>query len=331
MLSKLHRREDGAVLPVTAVYLIVGIGVLALALDLGHIFLVKNELQRVADAAALAGALRLVTPVSGVTPGVTPASPDCARALAAAQAVSIKHDADGQPITMANVSVNLGTWNGSAFTDTGCATPGLVNAVQAVASKAADILFGYIFTGSNTINLSALATVLVGNTGGLPPGYRTLPIAIDDDKLPSNGEQLVMRLNPTPGDDGCWHTFFWQNPSASLLRDLINGTEAPPAIKVGDYIKVKEGVAASALKALDTQLQQHGGTWDVVLPVIPADSHTGWAEVLGFAAMRLTLVEPKGGDKRIEFQTLDDQLAPTSIPGGDTDFGLASGSPRLVN
>ena len=38
MLSKLHRREDGAVLPVTAVYLIVGIGVLALALDLGHIF-----------------------------------------------------------------------------------------------------------------------------------------------------------------------------------------------------------------------------------------------------------------------------------------------------
>ena len=56
MLSKLHRREDGAVLPVTAVYLIVGIGVLALALDLGHIFLVKNELQRVADAAALAGA-----------------------------------------------------------------------------------------------------------------------------------------------------------------------------------------------------------------------------------------------------------------------------------
>jgi len=319
------------VAPISAVYLIVVIAILALAIDLGHIFLVKSELQRVADSAALAGALRLMTPNSGVSPGVTAVSPDCARAITAAQAVGTQNNTDGQPTTLAHIAVSLGTWSGTTFTDTGCASPTLVNAVQAVASRATDIYFGGIITGSNTINLSALATVLVGTVGGLPPGYPTLPIEVDSDKLPSNGERLVMHLNPTPGDDGCWHTFFWQNPAASLIKDIINGDVETPLIKEGDSIKVKEGVADSDLKELGKKLQNNGGTWDVVLPVIPPDSHTGYAEVLGFAAVRMTLVEAQGGDKRIEFETLNNKLTSTALPGGSTYFGLSTGSPRLVN
>ena len=331
MLRKLRRREDGTALPVIAVYLLVAVGVLALVIDLGHIFLVKSELQRTADAAALAGALRLMTPSTGLTPGVMPASVDCSRAITAGEAVGTQNKTDGQPTTLANLAISLGTWNGTAFTDTGCANPSQVNAVQAVASRTADIFFGGILTGSTNINLSASATVLVGTVGGLPPGYPTLPIAVDSDKLPSNGEKLVMHLNPTPGDDGCWHTFFWQNPAASLLRDIINGDVETPLLKEGDYIKVKEGVSDSDLKELGKQLQQHGGTWDVVLPVIPPDSHTGWAEVEGFAAVRMTLVEAKGGDKRVEFETLNNKLAPTTLPGGSTYYGLSTGTPRLVN
>jgi Flp pilus assembly protein TadG len=331
MLRKFCQQERGAVAPISAVYLIVVIALLALAIDLGHIFLVKSELQRVADSAALAGALRLMTPNSGVSPGVTAASPDCARAITAAQAVGTQNNTDGQSTTLAHIAVSLGTWSGATFTDTGCASPNLVNAVQTVASRATDIYFGGIITGSNTINLSALATVLVGTVGGLPPGYPTLPIAVDSDKLPSNGVKLVMRLNPTPGDDGCWHTFFWQNPAASLLKDIINGDVQTPLIKEGDYVKVKEGVSDSDLKALGKKLQANGGTWDVVLPVIPPDAHTGYAEVLGFAALRMTLVEAQGGDKRIEFETLNNKLTSTGLPGGSTYFGLSTGSPRLVN
>ncbi len=331
MLRKLHRREDGAVLPIMAVYLLVGVGMLALAVDLGHIFLVKSELQRTADSAALAGALRLMTPNTGVTSGVMLVSPDCTRAIAACQAVGMQNKTDTELTPVANIAVSLGTWNGTTFSDTGCASPALVNAVQVKASRAIDIFFGGIFTGSKTINLSALATVLVGTVGGLPPGYKTLPLAVDSDKLPSNGQKLVMHLNPTPGDDGCWHTFFWQNPAASLLSDIIRGDAETPTIKEGDFIKVKEGVSDSDLKTLGKQLQQNGGTWDVVLPVIPPDSHTGWAEVLGFAAVRMTLVESQGGDKRVEFETINNRLAPTTLPGGTHYYGLSTGTPKLVN
>lgn len=328
MLRRLWRNERGAVAPISAVYLIVAIGALALAIDLGHIFLVKSELQRVADSAALAGALRLMTPSTGVAPGVMAVSLDCARAVSAAQVVGTQNKTDNQTTTLANISVRLGTWNGTSFSDTGCANPSLVNAVQVTASRPVNIYFGSIITGSSIMNLSALATVLVGTVGGLPPGYKTLPLAVDADKLPSNGQKLVIHLNPTPLDDGCWHTFFWQNPSASLIRDIINGDVETPLIKEGDYLKVKEGVSDSDLKALGKLLQKNGGTWDVVLPVIPGDSHTGYAEVLGFAAVRMTLVDSQGDDKRVEFETLNNKLAPTTLPGGTTYYGLSTGTPQ---
>ena len=49
--------ESGAVAVVVAITFIVLCGFVSLALDLGHIVMVKGELQRTADAAALAGAM----------------------------------------------------------------------------------------------------------------------------------------------------------------------------------------------------------------------------------------------------------------------------------
>ncbi len=45
----------------------------------------------------------------------------------------------------------------------------------------------------------------------------------------------------------------------------------------------------------------------------------------------MTLVDSQGGDKRVEFETLDNQLAPTTLPGGSTYYGLSTGSPKLVH
>jgi Flp pilus assembly protein TadG len=331
MLQKFFRDERGAVAAVSAVYLIVAIGALALAIDLGHMYLVKAELQRAADSAALGGALRFMTPSTGVVPGVTAASPDCARAVTAAQTLGTRNPTDNQTTSSANIAIQVGNWNGSTFTETGCANPYQVNAIQAVASRTVNVFFGAIITGSTTQNLSAQALALVGPVGGLPPGYKCLPIALDSDKVPSSGQKLVLHLNPTPGDDGAWHTFFWQNPAASLLRDIIDGTVDTPPLKEGDQIKVKEGVSDSDLKELGQVLKDKGGTWDVVLPVIPASEHTGWATVEGFVSVRMTKVDSQGKDKCVEFETLNNKLAPATLPGGSTYYGLSTGSPRLVN
>jgi hypothetical protein len=114
------------------------------------------------------------------------------------------------------------------------------------------------------------------------------------------------------------------------LRELINGSTPSPALEVGDSIRVKEGVSNSALQELEQELSNHGGAWDVLIPIIPAGSHTGWKEVLGFAAIRLTLVDSHGGDKRIEAETLEDYVAPGTTPGGPTYYGLRSAAPKLV-
>jgi hypothetical protein len=83
------------------------------------------------------------------------------------------------------------------------------------------------------------------------------------------------------------------------------------------------------LKQLGKELQDRGGSWDVLLPVVPAGSHTDWMEVLGFCPIRLSLVDSQGGDKRIEGTTLNNYVGPGLAPGGP-NFGLWSGSPRLV-
>lgn len=65
------RSRRGATLPVVAVSMIAMLAVMALALDMGMMFSARNEAQRVADAAALAGASAFIDfdpPVTAVDP-----------------------------------------------------------------------------------------------------------------------------------------------------------------------------------------------------------------------------------------------------------------------
>ena len=52
-------RRPGAVIPLFAILLIPLLGMLAFAIDIGYIALVRTDLQTAADAAALAGAEKL--------------------------------------------------------------------------------------------------------------------------------------------------------------------------------------------------------------------------------------------------------------------------------
>lgn len=330
ILSRWLRDQRGAVLPVMAAFLAGALGLLALSVDLGRAFAVRGELQRVADAAALAGALRLITPPEGLS-GLTAVTLDFNRAHHAATALNPHNRVDaGAPDSL---TLTFGTWQKTdsqppTFTPTGCSNPAILNAVEALAQKNLSLYFGGILTGSPTLTLRARAVALMGPVGEMPTG--TFPLAIDRSAVPSSGRLVVIRLNPSPENNGCWHTFKERSVDAHDLKNLVNGTTPAPHLKVGDYIWVNEGVKNSVLQELERQLAARGGTWEVVLPVIPGGPYTGSKEVLGFAPIRLTLVDSHGGDKRVEGVTLTQYATPLGIPGGPVYYGLWASFPRLV-
>ena len=61
------RQERGAIIIFVALGLVVLIGMMGLAIDLGHAYVNKSQLQNIADACALAGASALNGTAAGIT------------------------------------------------------------------------------------------------------------------------------------------------------------------------------------------------------------------------------------------------------------------------
>ncbi|MCE5264195.1 MAG: pilus assembly protein TadG-related protein, partial [Deltaproteobacteria bacterium] len=68
-----RRRQSGAAAILVAFLMIVFLGIAALALDIGYLYVVRTELQNAADASALAGAGRLYPrSITGAVVSVVP-------------------------------------------------------------------------------------------------------------------------------------------------------------------------------------------------------------------------------------------------------------------
>ena len=146
MYRKAINNEKGVALILIAVSIIVLFGFGALAIDVGHLYNVKNQLQAAADAAALAGASEM-----GSGDLATMAS----NAYTAADRVAMHNYADvaavdtpnalmGKPIPVKlnenagnsnsnNQDIYLGIWDGNNFTVSSDTT--LINAVKVVARR----------------------------------------------------------------------------------------------------------------------------------------------------------------------------------------------------
>jgi hypothetical protein len=315
------------------------VGSLAVAIDLGHLFLAQCELQAAADAGAMAGTLGFLNVPPGST-GPVPISPDCARGRTTSRNVVMANRADGASLSIPDTDISFGRWDAAtkSFTDTGCSDPSKVTAVKVVARKdaTANNPVPLNFTGligMREKSLAAESVGLTGYTGSTPEGVGAFPLAVDRNKVPPNNTTFQIALNPTIADDGCWHTFKQDNSGTSDIKEFIDGTKPSPALRVGDQINVKEGVSDAALQFIDKQLKDYtkaGKNYDVVVPIIPADSsHSGWQEVLGFATLRITKVEAQGTPKYVEGNIVKNMMAPGTEPGGP-DFGTWAAVPKIV-
>lgn len=135
----------GATLVLSALLLVALVAMVAFAVDLGYIVLVRTQLQAAADSAALAAAARM--------------SVEPSEAVALAQEFAGRHVAGGAPIELAPDQVEFGIWDSN--TRSFVALPsGAGNAVRVTARRErAPLFFGRIF-GRGDFDTSASAVAM---------------------------------------------------------------------------------------------------------------------------------------------------------------------------
>ncbi len=164
-------KEQGIITPILAACLAMGLAFLALSVDLGQLFVAKNELQNIADAAALAGAKKLIQAKDPNNPGS--AAVYCTDAVSSAQSVAADNKSLGTVMTVSSADVTMGKWDlvNGVFTTTGCSSdPMQVNAIQVTVSRDGNenpsltSFFGGLL-GSPQMNSSATAVAYLGVAG----------------------------------------------------------------------------------------------------------------------------------------------------------------------
>jgi len=322
-IRRFQTDQSGSVAVVTAIGLFSILGLVALGLDISHLIEVRAELQRAADAGALAGARGLYPDVINLASFSSP--PNCGQAYYRSRATVARNIVDGAAPGFDAVSVQTGTWDYGAKTFVpSCNT--LTNTVQVRVQKLGiNMLFARIF-GITQLNCDATSTAVMDWVKGLGPG--TLPIAVNEDYAKSGNVEKIT-FNPATSDVGGWFAVPpGDSTSASTLNDYIDTGSCPP-IKVGDIIDLSNGVVESVLKNLKNRLAEHGGTWDTALPVVDSTQFNENKPVKGFLIFRITEVSAHGNDKYVSGIPLGLGMGPgAAIPGG-SNYGVLA-PPKLV-
>jgi hypothetical protein len=314
--------ERGGVIPIVAVCLAVIIGLAALAIDLGWLFVVKGELQNAADAAALAGVVELVQGDSGAiakNTGVTYATEPSHFRL-----TSPPPAADGVDVTILGpetLQVRVGRTAGTT-------------------AGAVPTIFARIW-GTKTVDVDVLAVATVNHRViGVGPGI-LLPIGVKDTWLvDEDGDGL-----PDPKDIYP-HI---QSESNFGLIDLDGGENSNDDIKewieygYDDYLILPEdGCKCLKLEgdpgisggSLETFLESQYGN-RVLLPVFNkvtgAEAGTLYY-VIGFVGVIITDVKLTGdqADRHINV-TFTEFVSTKLILGGEgTDPNPTVSAPVLI-
>jgi hypothetical protein len=329
--------QRGVSVPFAAVSVVMLITLVGLVYDLGHLYVVKQELQNAADAGANAGAeaIYMTSSVTNPVPGTTLC--DVAQSVALATVKLNKSDGKALDIPAADVQIGLWEYTGGkwAFTPAPCSNS--INAIRVITRRteavngAVPTLFAR-FLGKDFTDVSAQAIAMLGWVKKLKPGCG-FPIALGDKFVPPPGGRLAVRFAPDQTDTGAWHTFTDPSASANDLKKLVSGEAPSPGVSVGDLIYLNNGWDTSVLHEMRRQLSAHDGHWLVILPVINADqSFNQTLPVLGFCAFEVTQIGPPG-NKFVEGYALGGYVAPVSdeiSPVRDEDNSMRSSLPKLV-
>ncbi len=209
--------RPGTVLVLAAVLMFVLCGIVAFAIDTGYIVLTKTELQRAADAGAMAGA------------HVVLSGPSSARQVA--ESYSEQHSAAGDPVAVLPVEdIQLGLWDDETGTfqvlhganERRARAVRVTCRVSNARGNAAELFFAPIL-GRDTAELTATATAVIERSRcGLILGLNS--IYCEDGLTDSYESSLGSYASQTPGEEG----HICSNGSIQLNSGtLIHGNASP--------------------------------------------------------------------------------------------------------
>ncbi len=329
-LRRFLKEERGAASIMVAVSLVVILGMGALAVDLGYVMSTRSEVQKAADASALAAASRLVQLYNDQGGDMTEAEM-AAAAIAAANQWSQSNTASNSSLTVAANDVQLGVWNPSAKTFTLGGAANELNAVKITMRRDGttngpiSLFFGSV-VGVSTVNVSAQAVSWFGSVGSVGQGVVTLPLLISEEAYTQGSDPLTFRADGV--DTSGWSTFFMPSGGSALVTSYITGEVPIPGMSVGDQLNVYNGVMSNNIFSyMQNKVAENNGEWHVVVPIVQGNQFVQTMKVVGFATLVITAVNTAPN------KTISGHFSPAVINGGKpggANFGSYARSVVLV-
>ena len=320
--------ESGAAALVCAIIFAALCGFLGLALDLGHMVTAKSELQRTADAAALAG-------VMGLLPYNDPGGPNQAPNWLQGQskAHGIIHNAanevDSQTFTLTDGTVNYGYWSltppaGYVQFPLPIVPPAAANlpepAVNVTLSRNVTLYLAPLVGVSSPQTVSATATAI------LPTAYQDTnvpPLAVSYDTVYNN-------VGTTVQIDIAEQDFKIQSNGGIAGWFNLDGGNSVPSVRIDSQLScsTSQVYLVPGTKATLTNYMSNGQT--IVVPIVQDVSQKIWAPIVGFAAFQ---IDPDGlGSNSITGHFVDQYCDPNVTPtAGSGIIGGVAGTPKLVS
>jgi len=236
----------GAVAIYVALTLTFFIGIAAMAVDVGYMMVGRTELQRTADAAALAATRQLGHIYEGMTYTAQQSydvTADASTIQDAAINVASQNRAAGAGVVIDAADIEIGTWD-QAREPRFVVTSSQPNAVRVKTRRdgttngPVTTFFARIF-GVNSVGISALATAALTGEGTSGPGGLPIPIGIptrwfENPSFCNSSINFYPPCNKEPctTSEGCasYHTFEDYPSSASFIKNIIM-----PGIPTGAY------------------------------------------------------------------------------------------------
>jgi len=333
--------ERGVALVYLAIVLVVLMGLAALAIDMGYMYVNKAKLQNAADAGALAGAGRLsAQPLANLTSARTAAKVFADTNFGLTLDRNITNDPGGDIV--------LGNWN-SASTPPFTPSGNPINAVKVLARRTGDTGTGI---GANSKFDLFFSKVLGVNTMGAaasaiaarPARARTF-FMIGHGVC--NSTTFPVILTPAPGYNNlAWTSLLDPSTSSSDVRDsyFCPAEQIPFAEVCGKQIYTTGGVVTSVFQSVEVDfydpdydaanktfaVDSHGDryveSWRVIVPVSAEDDPTVQPVphlVWGYAQITITRACGSGGGNPCNAEGRR-FTAPSSVPCAGDEIVISS-------